>query len=202
MAKLTFAIAVKLLADEFKKGVTQVKNGFSSIQAKIVTFAAALGALDLSFSGLLEKVIHVTRETNKAMTTLKNTSGGLAAFTQNLRFANDMAQKYGIYINDITLNFARFTAAATMAGMSLEEQRNIFESLTRASVAFGFSADETNRIFLAITQMIGKGKVQAEELRGQLGERMPIAMQAMARAAGVSVAELDMKCCRMSIQTT
>ena len=191
MAKLTFAIAVKLLADEFKKGVAQVKSGFSSIQAKVVTFAAALGALDLSFSGFLEKVIHVTRETNKAMITLKNTSGSVAAFTQNLRFANDMAKKYGIYINDITMNFAKFTAAATMAGMSLEEQQNIFESLTRASVAFGFSADETNRIFLAITQMIGKGKVQAEELRGQLGERMPIAMQAMAKAAGVSVAGLD-----------
>ncbi|MBV5283400.1 MAG: tape measure protein [Paludibacter sp.] len=73
----------------------------------------------------------------------------------------------------------------------MKDQQLLFESLSRASTGFGLSADETNGVFLAITQMMGKGKIQAEELRGQLGERMPIAMQAMARAAGTTVAGLD-----------
>ena len=34
-------------------------------------------------------------------------------------------------------------------------------------------------------------KVSSEELRRQLGERMPIAMEAMARAVGVTIQELD-----------
>ena len=39
--------------------------------------------------------------------------------------------------------------------------------------------------------MMSKGKISSEELRRQLGERMPIAMEAMARAVGVTTQELD-----------
>jgi len=39
--------------------------------------------------------------------------------------------------------------------------------------------------------MLSKGKVSAEELRGQLGERIPGAFQIAARAMGMSTAELD-----------
>lgn len=38
--------------------------------------------------------------------------------------------------------------------------------------------------------MMSKGKVSSEELRLQMGERLPIALQAMAKAAGVSVGGL------------
>jgi hypothetical protein len=39
--------------------------------------------------------------------------------------------------------------------------------------------------------MLSKGKVQAEELRGQLGERIPGAFQIAARAMGMTTSELD-----------
>ncbi len=39
--------------------------------------------------------------------------------------------------------------------------------------------------------MISKGKVSAEELRGQLGERLPGAFQIAARASGVTTSQLD-----------
>ena len=40
----------------------------------------------------------------------------------------------------------------------------------------GLSADQTSGVLLALQQMISKGTVQAEELRGQLGERLPGAL--------------------------
>ena len=46
-------------------------------------------------------------------------------------------------------------------------------------------------VFLALGQMISKGKVQAEELRGQLGERLPGAFDMAAKAMGVTTAKLD-----------
>ena len=45
--------------------------------------------------------------------------------------------------------------------------------------------------FLALGQMISKGKVQAEELRGQLGKRLPGAFQLAAKAMGMTTAALD-----------
>jgi tape measure domain-containing protein len=43
----------------------------------------------------------------------------------------------------------------------------------------------------ALTQMISKGKVSAEELRGQLGERLPGAFKIASDAMGVTTAELS-----------
>ena len=43
---------------------------------------------------------------------------------------------------------------------------------------------------LALAQMASKGTVQAEELRGQLGERLPGAFKIAAAAMGVTQAEL------------
>lgn len=189
--KLSFSIAINLLTENFKKGTSTVKNSLRSMQAQILTFAAALGFAGVSLSNLISEIIRVARETSKATTALKNVSGSTARFAENLRFTTSLAKKYGVYVNDITANFAKFTAAASIAGMKMEDQKKLFESLSRAATGFGLSADESNGMFLAVTQMMGKGKIQAEELRGQLGERLPIAMQAMAKAAGTTVAGLD-----------
>ena len=189
--KLSFSIAINLLTENFKKGTNSVKNSLRSMQAQILTFAAAMGFAGVSLSNFFSQLIQVARETSKAVTALKNVSGSTAQFADNLRFTTQLAQKYGVYVNNLTGNFAKFTAAANIAGMSMDDQRKLFESLSRAASGFGLSADDTNGMFLAITQMMGKGKIQAEELRGQLGERLPIAMQAMAKAAGTTVAGLD-----------
>lgn len=189
--KLSFSIAINLLTENFKRGTSSVKNAFRSMQAQILTFAAAMGFAGISLSNFFSQLIQVARETSKAVTALKNVSGSTAQFADNLRYTTQLAQKYGVYVNDITSNYAKFTAAASIAGMAIADQRKLFESLSRAAAGFGMSADDTNGMFLAITQMMGKGKIQAEELRGQLGERLPIAMQAMAKAAGTTVAGLD-----------
>lgn len=191
MSRLTYSVAIKLLADNFQRGVRSVKSGLSSLQANIVTLASAIGALDVSVSGFLSGVVSMTRETAKAGTVMRNVSASAAEYSENMRWAADLTKRYGVYVNDVVRGFAKFRGAAGQANMSLDDQRALFESVTRACTAFALSADETNGVFLALTQMIGKGKVQAEELRGQLGERMPIAMQAMAKAAGTTVAGLD-----------
>jgi tape measure domain-containing protein len=53
----------------------------------------------------------------------------------------------------------------------------------------GKSSAETDRALTAIAQMMSKGVVSAEEMRGQLGEALPGAMQAAAKGAGLTVEE-------------
>lgn len=190
-SKLSFSIAINLLTENFKKGTNQVKAGLRAIQMQVLTFAAALGAGGLGLSNFVSRLIDVARETNRVTTALKNVSGGMVQFADNQRFLIDMAKKYGLEINALTGNFAKFTAAASISGMSMMDQRKIFESVSRAVTAFGMSADDSNGVFLALSQMMSKGKISSEELRLQMGERLPIALQAMAKAAGVSVAGLD-----------
>lgn len=189
--RLSFSIAINLLTENFKRGSNQVKAAFRSIQMQILTFAAALGAGGVGLSNLVSRFIDVARETNRVTTALKNVSGGMAQFAENQRFLLEMAKKYGLEINALTGNYAKFTAAASISGMSMMDQRKIFESVSRAVTAFGMSADDSNGVFLALSQMMSKGKISSEELRLQMGERLPVALQAMAKAAGTSVAGLD-----------
>lgn len=189
--KLSFSIAINLLTEQFKRGANQVKGAFKAMQMQILTFVAALGAGGIGLSNLVSRFVDVARETNRVTTALKNVSGGLAKYADNQRYLLDMAKKYGLEINALTGNFAKFTAAASVSGMTMQEQKKIFESVSRAVTAFGMSADDSNGVFLALSQMMSKGKISSEELRLQMGERLPIALQAMAKAAGTSVAGLD-----------
>lgn len=189
--KLSFSVAINLLTENFKRGSNQVKAAFRSMQMQVLTFVAALGAGGIGLSNLVSRFIDVARETNRVTTALKNVSGGMSQFADNQRYLLDMAKKYGLEINALTGNYAKFTAAASISGMTMDDQRKIFESVSRAVTAFGMSAEDSNGVFLALSQMMSKGKISSEELRLQMGERLPIALQAMAKAAGTSVAGLD-----------
>lgn len=189
--RLSFSIAINLLTENFKRGSNFVKSSFRSMQMQFLTFAAALGAGGLGLSNFVSRLIDTARETNRVTTALKNVSGSMAQYASNQRWLLDMAKKYGIEVNALTGAYAKFTAAANVSGMSMADQRKIFESVSRATVAFGMSAEDSNGVFLALSQMMSKGKISSEELRLQMGERLPVALQAMAKAVGVSVAELD-----------
>ena len=189
--RLSFSIAINLLTENFKRGTNQVKAAFRSMQMQILTFAAALGAGGLGLSNLVSRFIDVARETNRVTTALKNVSGTMSQYADNQKYLLDLAKKYGLEINALTANYAKFTAAASISGMSMIDQRKEFESVSRACTAFGMSADDSNGVMLALSQMMSKGKISSEELRLQMGERLPVALQAMAKAAGVSVAGLD-----------
>jgi tape measure domain-containing protein len=75
--------------------------------------------------------------------------------------------------------------------MSAQETQKIFDSAAKAAAVLGLRTDEVQGVFLALEQMLSKGKVTTEELRRQLGERLPGAFGIMADAIGVTIPELD-----------
>ena len=190
-SRLSFAIVVKLLTGEFNKGANRVKSQLLAMQRNFLALASAAGAGAIGLTNFVSKAIEVAKATTQASVALKNVSGSTEAFVKNQQWLVEVAKRYGVEINSLTMGFAKFKAAADISSMSLEDQRKIFESVARASVAFGLSAEDQRGIFMALSQMMSKNKVMAEELRLQLAERMPVAIQAMAKAAGVTVNELD-----------
>ena len=142
--RLSFSIAINLLTENFKRGTNQVKAAFRSMQMQILTFAAALGAGGIGLTNLVSRFINVARETNRVTTALKNVSGTMSQYADNQKYLLDLAKKYGLEINSLTANYAKFTAAASISGMSMIDQRKVFESVSRACTAFGMSADDSN----------------------------------------------------------
>lgn len=190
-SRLSFVIAIKLATGQFNKATTAVKSQLLSLQRNFLAFASAVGAGTLGLTGLISKMVETAKETSRATIALKNVTASTGEFANAQRWLIDLSKRYGVEINTLTTSYAKFKAAADISNMSLEDQRKVFESVARASVAFGLSAEDQKGVFMALQQMMSKNKVMAEELRLQLSERMPVAIQAMAKAAGVTVGELD-----------
>ena len=188
---LSFSVRLELLAEKFKQQAESAKGALRGIQFQAIAMAGALGAGVTSLSGLLSSLVNTAREAGRARTILRNISTDAREYSRSLKFLTDLTDKYGTDLIGTTEAFAKFKAAATPAGIALAEQERIFSNISNAMASFGISGGEASLTMMAITQMMSKGKISSEELRRQLGERMPVAMQAMANAAGVSMAQLD-----------
>lgn len=96
----------------------------------------------------------------------------------------------GLAFASTAQSYMQFQAAAKGTALEGSKARDVFEAVAKASAVMGLSAEQNSGVLLALQQMVSKGTVQAEELRGQLGERLPGAFQIAARSMGVTTAEL------------
>lgn len=105
-------------------------------------------------------------------------------------YVKRISNTLGLEISGTADNFVSLSAAAKGTALEGQATRDIFEAVSKAMSLLGKSSADTQGALLAIQQMISKGTVSAEELRGQLGERLPGAFQLAASAMGVTTAEL------------
>lgn len=188
---LSFSVRLELLADKFKQQAESAKASLRGIQFQALAMAGALGAGVTSISSFISSLVNTAREAGRARVVLRNISTDAREYARSLKFLTELTDKYGTDLIGTTEAFAKFKAAATPAGIAMAEQERIFSNISKAMASFGISGGEAALTMMAITQMMSKGKISSEELRRQLGERMPVAMQAMANAAGVSMSQLD-----------
>jgi len=88
-------------------------------------------------------------------------------------------------------HFSQLRVNTKQFGMSAEETQEILEGTALAVAATGGSMEDIDGAMRAVVQIFSKGTVQAEELRGQLGERFPGAVVKFAKANKMSMAELQ-----------
>ena len=98
---------------------------------------------------------------------------------------------FNVPLQEATTQFTRFVSSAKASGVGAEDIEKSFRGLIAANKALGGSQEQANGILLAATQIFGKGKTSAEELRGQIGERLPGAVAMFAKSMGLTTAELD-----------
>jgi tape measure domain-containing protein len=162
--------------------------GRAGIIGNVATGLAGLGIGAASFRFIRQSIdgaIELETVTRKLSNTLGQ-DGATKALAFTKRLANELGESFRVLSN----SFAGFTAAATTAGVPLEEQRSLFESVATSAQRLGLSNDELQGSLLALQQVASKGTVQMEELRGQLGERLPIALGATANGLGITQQEL------------
>ena len=124
-------------------------------------------------------------------TSLTFASGSKNAGAENLAFLNKTVDDLKIPLEGASDGFRQLTASTRATSIEGEGTRELFKGIGQAATVLDLSSENTSGSILALSQMMSKGKVQAEELRGQLGERIPGAFAIAARAMGVTEGELN-----------
>ncbi len=162
----------------------QTANVVNSIFAAAGIVAGAVAATQ-SFGGFIKAATELEGITRK----LTNTLGAQGA-QQALGELRSLSERLGVSFTVLADAFGSFTAAASAAGISLRVQKELFEAVSTSAQRLGLSNDAINGSLLALQQVAAKGTVQMEELRGQLGERLPTAFAATAQGLGITSREL------------
>ena len=174
-----------------KKKAKKASAGFfASMQKGIGVVMAAIAALSV-FIGIAKNIFNLAISFDSLKLALEFTSRASWEAGRSMQFLLTLNQKFGAQISVTAERWLKFRTAARLSGLTMLETKAIFQSVTKASALLGLKTDELKGIYLALEQMLNKGKVTTEELRRQLGERLPGAVGIMAASMGVGLEELD-----------
>ncbi len=133
-------------------------------------YAAQIGKLKIALEG-------VTREADE--------------YTSALATAARVSAELNVPQEQAIRGVTRLTAAVKGAGGPVTDAETTFRNVTAAIKATGGSSEDVKGAITAMVQVFSKGKVSAEELSGQLGERLPGAVTMFAKANDKTLPQLQ-----------
>lgn len=178
------------------RGVRKVSDEVGGLSAKVDEMAGKAGKLLIGAAtiGSVVSLASAYKDAAVQADKLKNTYafafGSAGAGAANLAYVKNTANSLGAALLSTADAYGKLAAAAVGTNLEGSKTRAIFEAVSKAGTVLGLSSAETGGALTAIQQIMSKGTVQAEELRGQLGERLPGAFQIAARSMGVTTSEL------------
>lgn len=168
--------------------VASLMGRFGPVTAGVVTGVAIAG---YAFLKLGEQAVNATKQVQRLELSLTAVAGASALTGRSLEALRAVADRNGQAVTDIAGSYSRLMAASKGTNLEGERIKKVFEQVTGAGAKLGLTSDEVSGTLRALEQIMSKGTVQAEELRGQLGDRLPGAFNIMADALGVSTQELN-----------
>ena len=151
------------------------------------TAGAAVGNVRKQFGEIAE----TTARFEAMQIALAGVSTGQEDYAESLKSVTQLSERFASPITDTIQQYTKLKASVVGAGLSTKETDQAFRGLSAAVVATGGDQQDLNSALRAAAQVFSKGKVSAEELRQQIGERLPGAFTIFADSMGISTKQLD-----------
>lgn len=116
--------------------------------------------------------------------------GDAALTARQIDFLRKSSSESGVAFGSLSGEFVKFSASMKSANIPMEQSNALFKAVTAASASLGLGAEATAGALNALGQMAAKGTVSMEELRQQLGDRLPGALGLSAKGLGITEAQL------------
>ena len=161
---------------------------------------AGIGKAALAFTGVtagfmaiksgIESIIGTTVKFETVMKQLEFATGSARQAGVEFEYVRQVSRELGLELETTSRGYAKLAASTKGTALEGEATRKVFLGVASAAASLGLSAADTDGVIMALAQIASKGTVNMEELRQQLGERLPGAMQVAAKSMGVTTGEL------------
>jgi lambda family phage tail tape measure protein len=150
--------------------ITEVYGAYQLVNTAVGTFKQFL--LDIPKAGIQQE---------QTQATLFAIFGSKEGY-KNIEFLKDLSKSAGQYIGDLQEAYTRFAPSAVLAGATQGEVNKVFKDFTETSTVLHLGTDQVKSLYLALEQMYAKTTVQSEEIKKQLGNVLPGAVEVGAKA--------------------
>jgi len=130
----------------------------------------------------VKEVITTGREMMAMELKMKSVSGESADFARNMEYIRDLSQALGLSLTEAGNAFANIVVTAKDK-MSPREMQRMFTGFNKYYAAVHMTSADQKLANLAIQQMFGKDKIQAQEARLQMGQRVTPFIKLLTEAA-------------------
>jgi len=183
-------------ADDFNAGLDHLDDsarkagaGIQSTTGPLAEFKSLVA--DIGLAVLAKQVLDLNDQMTALRRGFDTITGSTEGTTEALTFVRGVADKLGVSVQDLAQSYLKLTAAAKGTQLEGAATEQIFSSLAGAMAVVGAGTQEVDQAMTAMAQIMSKGVVSAEELRGQLGDVLPGAAQQAAQALLLTNAEFS-----------
>ncbi|MDF4024136.1 tape measure protein [Luteibacter sp. PPL201] len=167
---------------EMIAGQRQANQSLASIRGDVKATAESLITLNKAAAGFVgfeaikagvQNLLDAQKAAQQIHYSLLSATGSTTVADAAYKAVSATAEHLGLDLQSSALGFSAMAAAASANGVSMRDQQALFDGLARSATVLHLSAEQTGRAITALSQIFGKGKIQAEELRQQLGDAVP-----------------------------
>lgn len=139
----------------------------------------------------VKEIVDATVKMDSLRTSMNALAGSEIGGFEQIEFLRKETDRLGQNFLTTADAYKNLFSAGKGAGMSDNDIQSIFSGVLEAGTVLGSSQQQLQGALTALEQMISKGKVSTQELRLQLGNALPGAMQIAAKAMGVTNKEFQ-----------
>ena len=171
-----------------EKGFKQLDKAQTKAIKKTNALSRSLKNMFVGVMGTfaVKSIVDATVKLDTLQRSMTALAGSEEGGKSQLSYLRQEAERLGQSFETIADSYKNLFAAGVGAGWSSTDIQNVFSSVLEAGTVLGSSKQQIGGALMALEQMISKGKVSMEELRRQLGNALPGAMQLGAKAMGVT----------------
>jgi tape measure domain-containing protein len=187
-------IAINVDSTKAVSQLQAVDRAAAGVSGNTGKLQQAFGGLNTALAGLglgvlIKDLTGVGIDADRTGKRIQSLAGASGETGKVLAIASKAAKDFGLSNLEAQKGVADLYGRLRPAGVALKDIETVYNGVNKAALAAGLSNADTSGVFLQLSQALGSGALQGDELRSIM-EQMPAVGQAVAKVMGVTVGEV------------